>query len=104
MEFAVDQQSDAVQRAGLMSRPAGKLSYQVFLTGCSTLCQRTAALQCCYVHSYLACYTNQVLAQGVKLVAGAPARGRHCEGRHTAGSIGPGAEGMDVHQLFCGLG
>ena len=43
---AVDQQSGAVRRAGLLSRPAGKLSYQIFLTGCSGLCQRTAALQC----------------------------------------------------------
>ena len=35
------------------------MKLQVFLTGCSTPCQRTAALQCCCVHSHLACYTTK---------------------------------------------
>ena len=64
---AVDQQAGAVRRAGLQIEAAGKSSYQLFLTGfsCSTLCQRTAILRCCYVHSYqLALQTK--LTQGVK--------------------------------------
>ena len=53
------------------------------LTGCGTLCQRTAALQCC-IQVFRLLY-NQVLTQGFMAAAGKPAGGRHCDSRETAG-------------------